>query len=533
MNYAVSFLSALRREFKHYSPQSFSKDLLSGLTVAAVALPLALAFGISSGMDGASGMITAIIAGLVIGLFGGASYQISGPTGAMAAILIGLAARSGPQGVFIAGFLSGIILLILAVLRVGALVSYIPRAVITGFTSGIAVIIALGQIDNFFGVQSQGESALMRLASYAQLGFSVHLPSLFYGLLVVLLMLFWPKSFNARFPASLLGIIVCLVLQSILSLDVPVVGAIPKTLVSSERLQLMMLQPMALLPYLSSALSIAALGMVESLLCGASAGKMKKEKLDATQELFAQGLGNVLIPFFGGIPATAAIARTSVAIKSGQQTRLTSIIHALGLLASMFLLSPFMSQIPLSALGGVLLVTAWRMNEHEAIAQMFRCKIKTSIAQFLITMIATVVFDLTIAILIGILFSMIMFIIKSHKIAIRVDQVKDAQKPTFVVYVDGSLFFGSQEQLTKITQQLLTQNAAHIIFSLRGVPTIDHSSIEEFFEIRQMLEEKQVSLWFCGLQAPVHSMMQRLGFIEYIGEQNVYASAVTAIQALN
>lgn len=191
-----------------------------------------------------------------------------------------------------------------------------------------------------------------------------------------------------------------------------------------------------------------------------------------------------------------------------------------------------MSQIPLSALAGVLLVTAWRMNEHEAIKQMFSRKIKTSIAQYLITMVATVVFDLTVAILIGILFSMIMFIIKSHKIAIEIDPVKSAKRSTVVVYVDGSLFFGSQDQLTKTTHKLMDEGVKHIIFSLRGVPNIDHSSIEEFFEIQQMLKEKKIRLWFCGMQAPVQSMMQRLGFIETVGEENIYPSAVVAIQAL-
>ena len=204
----LRFLGSIKREFSGYNANAFSKDLLAGLTVTAVALPLALAFGVSSGLDAASGLITAILAGLIIGALGGASFQISGPTGAMAAILISLSVRHGVEGVFIAGFLSGLILLIAAALKVGALVSYIPSPVVTGFTSGIAVIIALGQIDNFFGTTSAGESAIEKLISYSELGFSVQLPTLFYGLLVILLMVLWPKKWNARFPASLLGIII-------------------------------------------------------------------------------------------------------------------------------------------------------------------------------------------------------------------------------------------------------------------------------------------------------------------------------------
>lgn len=529
----ITYISDLKREFSGYSLSKFSKDLLAGLTVAAVALPLALAFGVSSGLDAASGLITAIIAGLIIGALSGASYQISGPTGAMAAILISLAARHGAQGVFTAGFLSGVILLIAAVLKVGGLVSFIPGPVVTGFTSGIAIIIALGQVDNFFGTSSVGESVLEKLVSYGSLGFSPKLATVAYGLFVILLMVVWPKKWNACFPASLLGIIITLVAQMLLNLPVREVGAIPRTLIASSHLSLNGLSFSSLTNYISPAISIAALGMVESLLCGSAAGKMKGEKLNANQELYAQGLGNIIVPFFGGIPATAAIARTSVAIKSGQQTRLTGIIHAIGLLASMFLLSPYMSRIPLASLAGVLLVTAWRMNEWHAIRTIFSKRIKTSIAQYLITMVATVVFDLTIAILIGIVFSMVMFIIRSHHLNIEIDPVKtnDGLKTT-VVYVDGSLFFGSQDQLSKVVDSLFDQHVKRIIFSLRGVPNIDHSSVIEFEDIVAECMKRDVAVMFCGLQPQVQSLFRRLGFLELIGEKAIYSSAVTALESL-
>jgi len=531
-----SFFKDLSREFSDYSVTKLSKDILAGLTVTAVALPLALAFGVSSGLDAASGLITAILAGFIIGALGGASFQISGPTGAMAAILISLVARHGAEGVFIAGFLSGLILLAAAYLKVGSLVSYIPSPVVTGFTSGIAVIIALGQIDNFFGTVSSGEGALAKLLSYTSLGFPIDLATLGYGLFVVLLMILWPKKWNARFPASLLGIIITLVVQMLLDLPVKEVGIIPRSLMGENRLHLFALPIRELTQYISPAISIAALGMVESLLCGSSAGKMKGEKLNATRELYAQGIGNVIIPFFGGIPATAAIARTSVAIKSGQQTRLTGIVHAIGLLASMFLLSPYMSRIPLASLAGVLMVTAWRMNEWHSIRQIFSKKIKTSMAQFLITMVATVVFDLTIAILIGLIFSMVMFIIRSHHISIEVDPVTPElgtyDADTKVVYVDGSLFFGSQDQLTKVVENLLAEGVGRIIFSLRGVPTIDHSSINEFVEIVNMCRKNSVDVLFCGLQPSVQSLMKRLGFYELVGQDKFFSSAVTALESL-
>ncbi|MBR6924397.1 MAG: SulP family inorganic anion transporter, partial [Oscillospiraceae bacterium] len=197
------YVSDLKKEFSGYNGKKLSADLMSGLTVAAVALPLALAFGVSSGADAASGLVTAIIAGIVIGILGGASYQISGPTGAMAAILLSLSAKNGVEGVLFAGFLSGIILILAALLKIGKLVSYIPAPVITGFTSGIAVIIALGQIDNFFGTHSEGSSAIEKLISYGKLGFRPDLYTVMFGAMVVLLMIIYPKKLNAKFPASL------------------------------------------------------------------------------------------------------------------------------------------------------------------------------------------------------------------------------------------------------------------------------------------------------------------------------------------
>ena len=532
----ASFLSDVQREFSGYNKTTFSKDLMAGLTVAAVALPLALAFAVSSGQSAASGMITAIISGLVIAALGGASYQISGPTGTMAMILIVVGAHHGIEGVLFATFLSGLVRLLAGVLRVGALVSYIPAPVVTGFTSGIAIIIAFGQIDAFFGVTSTGTQIPEMLASYVRDGFRPHLQSLAYGLFVVLFMIFWPKKLNRKIHASLLSLIIALIAQMLLNLPVSEVGAIPRTLVAADRLHLLSMPWREFPALISPAISIAALGMVESLLCGTYASKMKGEKFNATRELYAQGIGNVIVPFFGGIPATAAIARTSVAIRAGQQTRMTSIIHALALLLSMFLLGPFLSRIPLAALAGVLIVTAWRMNDWIAIRKIFHKRIKTSMAQFLITMGATVLFDLTVAIFAGIAFSMLMIIIKSHKISIEVDpvtaQLGVGAKKTKVVYVDGMLFFGSQNHLTQVAESLLEEGAERIIFSLRGVPSIDHSSINELTEIVRLCRSRGVEVLVVGLQKPVRSLMERLDFIRLVGEENIFSSAVLALESL-
>lgn len=528
-----NYLSILKKEFHGYNAASLGKDLLAGITCTAVALPLALAFGVSSGADAASGLICAIIAGIVIGGLSGASYQISGPTGAMAAILISLSAHYGLQGVFAAGFLSGIFLLIFAVIKAGKLVYFIPKPVITGFTSGIAIIIALGQVDNAFGTYSEGSSALLKLASYARLGFHPDLTVVMFTAIAMLVMILWPKKFNKVFPGSLLAIIICLVLQLVMHFDIPVVGAIPRTLLPSERLTFSSLSPAYLVSFLSPALSISLLGMIESLLCGASGAKMKGEKIDSTQELYAQGIGNVIIPFFGGIPATAAIARTSVAIKSGGVTRLVSVFHSIGLLLSMFLLSPFMAEIPLSALAGVLMVTAWRMNEWHAIRTIFSHRIKTSMAQFLVTMAATVVFDLTTAILIGVGLSMVLFVLHSvGDMHIEVDEahIPASPVPTRITYIDGALFFGTQDRITKVVEKLKSQGVKRIIFSLRGVTAIDHSEAEELENIFNECKAEGIEVLLCGLHGDVERIFERLDMSFY--RDHHYSSVVTCLEAL-
>ena len=519
------YFSALKNEFRGYNASAFMKDVLAGITCTAVALPLALAFGVSSGADAASGLICAILAGLIIGGLSGASYQISGPTGAMAAILLSLSASYGLQGVFAAGFLSGLLLIVFALFKIGKLVNFIPKPVITGFTSGIAIIIALGQIDNAFGTVSQGATAIAKIGSYFTLGFHPAAGAVFFTVLAALIMLLWPKKFNKVFPSSLLAIIVCLVVQLIFKLDVGTVGAIPRTLLPEERLMFSSLNPAYLMKFASPALSIALLGMIESLLCGASGGKMKGEKIDATQELYAQGIGNAIIPFFGGIPATAAIARTSVAIKSGGVTRMVSIIHSVGLLLSMFLLSPLMAEIPLAALSGVLMVTAWRMNEWETIHVIFSKRLKTSIAQFLVTMLATVVFDLTTAILIGVGLSMVLFVLRaSSDLTIEVEKLNGN---VGVIYINGMLFFGTQEKITATVNKLIGEGVNKMVFSLRGVSQIDHSGAEELQSILEECRSKGVKSSLAGIQPEVETMLDRVG-IHY----KEYSSAISAAKTI-
>lgn len=538
------YVSDLKAEFKGYNGKKLTQDLMAGLTVAAVALPLALAFGVSSGADAASGLVTAIVAGIVIGILSGASYQISGPTGAMAAILLSVSAKYGITGVLTAGFLSGVILIIAAVCRVGKLVSYLPAPVITGFTSGIAIIIALGQIDNFFGTHSVGENQIAKIGSYfsGAGSFEPNWWAVMFGGLVVLIMVIYPKKWNAVVPSSLVGIIVALIVNMVFFEQgtVAEVGAIPSSLITDDSIIRKGFDLANITSLIMPAVSIAALGMIESLLCGASAGKMKGERLDASRELIAQGIGNMVIPLLGGVPATAAIARTSVAIKSGGQTRLVSVFHSVVLILSMFLLGGVMSRIPMAALAGVLMVTAFRMNDWAAIRSIFKKKFKSSILQYVLTMVSTVVFDLTVAIVIGVVAAMVVFVVKSSELRVTssdIDEdklkgkVRSGHHEEFkVVYVSGPLFFGTQEKL--INQLEALQGNPQVILSMRGVPTADDISLAELERLYGVLRENGTQISFTGVQSAVSEIMDRAGFRERIGEEHFYWDAVAAIKAL-
>ena len=537
-NPITNYTNQLKNEFAGYNKLSIQKDLMAGITVAAVALPLALAFGVSSGADAAAGLITAIVAAIVIGGLSGASYQISGPTGAMSVILVPLAIKYGMTMVLIAGLMAGVLLIVAGLMKLGKLVYFLPSPVVAGFTSGIALIIVLGQIDNFFGVKSEGENAIQKIKYLIQNGFDPNFYAIAIALFVIVLMIVWPKKWNAKVPASLVGIIVVTIVNLVVKIPIVTVGKIPQTLLHNNRVHF---EDFASAPWqelLVPAVSIAALCMIESLLCGVAGGNMKGEQMDGDQELIAQGIGNILLPFLGGVPATAAIARTSVAIKSGQKTRLTGIIQGVVLLLSMFIFSPFMSEIPLSALAGVLIVTAWRMNEWANIKYIFGRKLHWAAGKFLITMIATVVFDLTIAIAAGVIFSLLYFIMRISDIDIevskvdpdRMDQEISVSNDVDVMYITGPIFFGSLNNLMKRIEE---HAAGTLILSMRGVPHVDTSGAQALLEFYEKNHEKGNIILFASMQDDVKRMFKKAGLTETAGEKAFFSTAKDAIEYLH
>ncbi len=527
-------------EFTGYTLAKFQQDLLAGLTVAAVALPLALAFGVASGASAAAGMVTAILAGIIMGLLTGAPFQISGPTGAMSAVLIVLVSRYGLEGIWMAGLLSGALLLVIGLLRLGRFIAFIPAPVISGFTSGIALIIFIGQIDSFFGIQTPAvETAAGKFIGYFSGGFTPSLQSLVLGFVVIATMSIWPAKWNARFPASLLGIILATLLNWTLSWSAPMIGSIPQTLLLQDRLSLANVPWSNLGEFIAPAFTITALGAVESLLCGAVGSNMTGIRLQANQELVAQGIGNILIPFFGGVPATAAIARSSVGIKSGGQTRLVSIVHAVGILLSMFLFTSFMERIPLAALAGVLMVTAVRMNEWDAIRFIFGKRFKTDMIAFTITMLSTIVLDLTQAILIGSFLAGAVFLNKIASIDIDLQEV-DTEKlrqrgiatagqcqHVRVAFLTGPLFFAATGQFNEAFANLKDTHA--LILSMRGVSLIDTAGIEAIHRLHGRLQKQGGTLMFAGIHDNARQMMERGGLVQAIGEENFFWSSDQAI----
>jgi SulP family sulfate permease len=359
--------------------------------------------------------------------------------------------------------------------------------------------------------------------------------------MVILIMVFWPKRWGARFPGSLLALIVATVVASSLQLDIPVIGAIPQTILLDERLRLSGV-PWGDLPDLVvPALSIAALGAIESLLCGAVAGRMVGLKMATNQELIAQGMGNIIIPFFGGVPATAAIARTSVAIKSGGKTRVMSLVHSVTLLLAALVLAPLISRVPLAALAGILAVTAWRMNEWDEIRDIFHRRFKSAIFAFSSTLVATVALDLTQAIILGVGLSALIFVFQSSRARVlfapvsvekmRADGYEmqyDADR-ILVVYVVGPLFFGTVNTFNGVMDRL--NGNEDIILSLRTVPLLDTTGVGAIETLIEQLERTGRRVYLSGLTEPVQSYLERAGVLHHLGDGRVFWSAYEAIMA--
>lgn len=527
-------------EFSGYSLASFQKDFIAGLSVAAVALPLALAFGVASGAGAAAGLITSIIGGLLIGALGGAPYQISGAKAVTSVVLIVLVNRYGLEGMWFASLFSGLLMLAIGLLKLGRFIAFIPAPVIRGFTSGIALVIMIRQTDNLLGITTPTtETAAQKLIGYFNSGLSPNAHAIIIGILVIGIMLLWPKKWNAYFPSSLLGLMAATLLNSTLGWSAATISIIPRTLILDQHLSLTNIPWNNLPDFIAPALTLTALGSIEAFLCGAAGSNMTGVRLQVNQQLIGQGLGNIALPFFGGIPTTSAMIRTKVAIRSGAQTRLVSIIHSLILLLAMLFLTPFIKQIPLAALAGVLMVTAIRTIEWDAIKRKFGRRFKTNMIAFTVAMLATIILNLTDAILIGSFLVGAVFLNKIASIEIDVQDVDIKRlkqrgiktagkcKHVHVAFLTGPLFFAATGQFDEAFADLTNTHA--LILSMRGVPLIDTEGLDEIHHLYEKLHKQGGMLMFAGVHDNVLKMMERDELVEIFGEENFFWSSDQAI----
>ncbi|MDH6283767.1 SulP family inorganic anion transporter [Prescottella agglutinans] len=516
----VRAIVALLPRWGDWSPAARAPgaDLLSGLIVALVALPLALGFGVSSGLGAAAGLTTAVIAGAVAAVFGGSRFQVSGPTGAMTVVLVPIVAQYGPTGVLAVGLIAGVLLVVLAFAGVGRAVRYMPAPVIEGFTAGIAVVIALQQVPSALGIQgAEGEkvwqSAFDAVRRFVQ-NPSILTPTV---ALVVTAVILIGGRYLPRVPFSLVTVVAVTVVAEVFNLDLARIGTIPAG-ISAPTLSFLHLNELPSL--IAPALAVAALAALESLLSATAADSMAVgTRHNPDRELFGQGLANIAAPLFGGVPATGAIARTAVNVRSGARTRLAALTHALILAAIVYLAAGLVAEIPLAALAGVLLATTVRMVETAsilAIARATRADTLVMIATFLVT----VVFDLVTAVAVGVGFAAVLALRAVAKSA-RIEQVPldsgdhmteehELLREHIVAYrIDGALFFGAAHRF--LLELAEVSDVKVVVLRMSRVTALDATGATVLKDAITKLEHRHITVLISGIKPEHVRPLEALG----------------------
>ncbi len=514
-----------------YSRHKFVRDISSGLTVGMVALPLAMAFGIASGVPPEAGLYTAIIAGFLISLFGGCRVQIGGPAGAFVVIIYGIIAQYGVQNLLLATLGSGVILFLMGLFKLGALVKFIPVSIVVGFTNGIAVMIGLQQVKEFLGLTV----AKMPADFFGQIhAIFTHLSTVnpwavSIGLCGVLILKFWPKGYQmngpqwkrwlARLPGSVVVLVLATLFVSIGGLPVETIGSkfggIPQSLPSFA---LPSLEWESAKRLVGPMLTLAVLGSIESLLCARVADTMTDDRHNPNQELMAQGIANMVTPFFGGIPATGTIARTVTNIKSGAFSPVAGMVHAATLLAVILVAAPLASNIPLAALAAILVFVAWNMGNWREFTQLNHRSFSHGLT-FVITFLLTVIFDLTVAVQVGLVVACISFLVRMNTLT-ALDQVTlpfDMPETVEAWHIRGALFFGSISKLEGLTNpiRLAAPDAARIvILDFTDLLNIDNSALDQIELFERTLNRYQHQLIIAGASGYTLKQLTRVGLVE-------------------
>lgn len=543
------FKPELFNSLKGYSAKTFLSDLIAGVIVGVVALPLAIAFAIASGVGPERGLFTAIIAGFCISFFGGSKVQIGGPTGAFAVIVYGVVHKFGYQGLVIATIMAGILLILLGAFKMGGLVKFIPYTIVTGFTAGIAVTIFTGQIGDFFGLTT-GEMPgdfIGKIKVYASTFNTINWYSFGMAAISLVIIFLWPKV-NKKIPGSLIVIILAtvanLIIQNTLGWQTDTIGsrygAIPSSLPAPAVPAFSLDLIKQLFP---TAISIAVLAAIESLLSAVVADGMIGSKHDSNTELIAQGIANIASPIFGGIPATGAIARTATNIKNGGKTPIAGIIHAIVLLLIMLLLGKLAVYIPMAALAAVLVSVAWNMAGIPAIKALLKGQ-KSDICVLAVTFIITVFIDLTVAIEIGLGFAAFFFIKKM----IDVSEVQEKREniitgidssgnkteyaiPTGVLIyeIEGPLFFGTVRKFEMAVERADVSCKA-IVLNMESTIYLDAGGIQALEQCKAACDRKGIKIILSGIHTQPYILFEKTGMVNKIGKEYIFGDIQEAIK---
>ena len=528
---------------KGYTGKQFARDVVSGIIVAIIALPLSIALAIASGVGPVQGLYTAIIAGFFISFFGGSRVQIGGPTAAFVVIIYGIVQQYGQSGLIVATIMAGIILIIMGICHFGSLIKYIPYTMTTGFTCGIAVTLFVGQLKDFWGLNGSAPSEFLdKLIFYGKNIKDANLVAIGVGLLAIVILILWPKVTD-KIPGSLVAIIVTTLLVKFADLDVNTIGSIYSdissklpTLSIPKGVDFEMVRQL-----IQPAFTIAILAGIESLFSAVVADGMIGDKHRSNAELVGQGLGNIFSGLFGGIPATGAIARTAANVKNGGRTPIAGIVHCITLTLILVLLMPLAKLIPMTTLSAVLLHVAWNMADWKSFTRLLKKEPKSDILVLVSVFLLTVFFDLVIAIEVGVVLAAILFMKRMADTA-EVEKWKYSDDPDItpgekekltdiphsirVFEIYGPLFFAASEELVRIHAGNRTKV---IVVRMRAVPAIDASAMVSLRDLAERAKKKNIQLIFSHVNEQPRRVMEKDGFIEAIGEEYFHSNIVEAL----
>ena len=544
------FRPRLIESLRHYTRADFLADLSAGITVGVVALPLAMAFGIASGVKPDAGLFTAIIAGFLISALGGSKVQIGGPAGAFVALLYTIVERYGLANLLIATMMAGVLLIAMGALRLGQLIRFIPISIVTGFTNGIAVIIGLAQLRDFLGLQVEHMPAnlLSQIGVLWAARASLNWQALMLAAASLALIVIWPKTYlpeharwrqwAARVPGTVMVLAVGIIAVTLLGLSVDTIGSRFGGIASGlPSFALPAFDWESVQKLFGPTISIALLCAIESLLCARVADSMIDDRHDPNQELMAQGVANLVTPLFGGIAATGTIARTMTNVRSGARSPVAGIIHAITLLAIVLVLAPLAQNIPMASLAAILLFVAWNMGDWSAFRKLGQFSVSYRTIM-LATFALTVVFDITVAIEVGLVLASLFFI---HRIS-SLTRVEPIRLPADIATLPdgtraeawrlfGSLFFGSVDKLEGLLDSG-SKTAGVVVLEMHQVINLDTSGLDSLQSLLTQLEKRGATLIIAEPNEQPMSLLRRSGFLQVMGAHNVFEHLDDALAAL-